>query len=70
VIKLNNREFEATVDCDHLATAATVWQVRNRPESAIFTDPTPGQRQTLTQFMSPAAILGPRTVVLRAAYKF
>ena len=70
VFKLNNREFEATVDFDNVTNSATVWQVRNRTESAVFTDPTTGQRQTLTQFMSPAAILGPRTVVLRAAYKF
>jgi hypothetical protein len=70
VFRFNNREFEATVDFDNVTNAATVWQVRNRTESSIFTDPTTGQRQNLTQFMSPAAILGPRTVVLRAAYKF
>ena len=45
-------------------------QVRNRTEATAFTDPTTGSRQTLTQFLSPAQILGPRTVVLRVAYKF
>jgi len=47
-----------------------VWQVSNRTESSSFTDPTTGKPAQLTQFMPPAAILGPRTVVLRAAYKF
>jgi hypothetical protein len=47
-----------------------VWQVRNRTETAVFTDPTTGTRSTLPQFLSPAQILGPRTVVLRVAYKF
>jgi hypothetical protein len=47
-----------------------VWQVRVRTEAATFTDPTTGQRATLPQFLSPAGILGPRTVVLRAAFRF
>jgi hypothetical protein len=66
----NNRSLEATVDFDNLTNSATVWQVRNRTEAAAFTDPSTGVRATLPQFMSPAAILGPRTVVLRAAFKF
>jgi len=44
--------------------------VRNRTEAASFLDPTTGQRATLPQFMSPSAILGPRTIVLRAAFRF
>jgi carboxypeptidase family protein/TonB-dependent receptor-like protein len=70
LFKLDARELEATVDFDNLTNAATVWGVRNRTEASAFLDPTTGVRQTLTQFMSPAQILGPRTVVLRVAYKF
>jgi hypothetical protein len=64
------RSFEATVDFDNLTNSNTVWQVRNRTEAAAFTDPTTGQRATLQQFLSPAAILGPRTIVFRGAFKF
>jgi hypothetical protein len=64
------RTLEATVDFDNLTNAATVWQVRNRTEAAAFTDPTTGVRQTLPQFMTPSAILGPRTIVFRGAFKF
>ncbi len=64
------RSVEATVDFDNLTNAATVWQVRNRTEAAAFTDPTTGVRQTLPQFLSPSAILGPRTIVFRGAFKF
>lgn len=66
----NNRSVEATVDFDNLTNAATVWQVRNRTEAAAFTDPTTGVRETLPQFMSPSAILAPRTVVFRGALRF
>ena len=70
LFRFGNRSLEATVDFDNLTNAATVWQVRNRTEAAAFTDPTTGVRQTLTQFMSPSAILGPRTIVFRGAFKF
>jgi len=66
----NNRNLETTIDFDNLTNAATVWGARNRTEATAFTDPTTGVRQTLTQFLSPTQILGPRTVVLRAAYRF
>ncbi|HKN45648.1 MAG TPA: hypothetical protein VJW23_17180, partial [Propionibacteriaceae bacterium] len=66
----NNRTMEGTVDFDNLTNAATVWGVRNRTEATTFTDPTTGARATLQQFMSPAQILGPRTVVFRVAFKF
>jgi len=66
----NNRTMEGTVDFDNLANSATVWGVRNRTEATAFTDPTTGSRATLQQFMSPAQILGPRTVVFRLAFKF
>jgi len=66
----NNRSLEGTVDFDNLTNASTVWQVRNRTEAAAFTDPTTGVRQTLPQFLSPAAILGPRTIVFRGAFRF
>ena len=65
-----NRSFEGTVDFDNLLNSDTVWQVRNRTEAAAFTDPTTGQRATLQQFLSPSAILGPRTIVFRGAFKF
>lgn len=70
LFKFDPRSLEVTVDFDNLTNAATVWQVRNRTEAAAFTDPTTGQRATLQQFLSPAGILGPRTVVFRAAFKF
>jgi hypothetical protein len=53
-----------------LTNTATVWGVRNRTEATAFTDPTTGNRATLQQFMSPAQILVPRTVVFRVAFKF
>jgi len=43
--------------------------IRNGP-GTTFTDPTTGAKATLQQFLSPAAILAPRTVVFRAAMKF
>ena len=64
------KSLEATVDFDNLANAATVWQVRTLTPAAAFTDPTTGTRATLQQFLSPAQILGPRTVVFRVAFKF
>jgi hypothetical protein len=66
----NGRNFEATLDVDNLTNANWVWQVRTLTPATNFTDPTTGQRALLTQFLSPTAILPPRTVVLRAAYKF
>jgi hypothetical protein len=66
----NNRSFEATIDFDNLANADTVWGVRTLTPATAFTDPTTGTRATLQQFLSPTQILVPRTVVLRAAYKF
>ncbi len=70
LFRFGARSIEATVDVDNLMNSATVWQVRNRTEAAAFVDPTTGARQTLRQFMSPSAILGPRTVVFRGALKF
>ncbi|MBI1873737.1 MAG: TonB-dependent receptor [Acidobacteria bacterium] len=64
------RTLEATVDFDNLMNADTVWQVRTQTAAASFLDPTTGQRRTLTQFLSPSGILTPRTVVVRAAFKF
>jgi len=64
------RNLEATLDLDNLTNANWVWQVRTLTPAAAFVDPTTGTRATLTQFLSPTAILPPRTVVLRAAYKF
>ena len=62
--------FEPRLDMYNLTNAATVWGIRNRTEAIAFTDPTTGQRATLAQFRSPSQILVPRTVVLRAAFKF
>jgi carboxypeptidase family protein/TonB-dependent receptor-like protein len=70
IFRFGQRSLETTVDFDNLTNAATVWQVRNRTEAASFLDPSTGQRATLQQFMSPSAILGPRTIVLRAAFRF
>jgi hypothetical protein len=50
--------------------ADTTWGVRSLTPATTFTDPTTGQRATLQQFLSPTQILGPRTVVLRGAFKF
>jgi hypothetical protein len=50
--------------------ADTVWGVRSLTPATTFTDPTTGQRATLQQFLSPTQILGPRTVVLRGAFRF
>jgi Carboxypeptidase regulatory-like domain/TonB-dependent Receptor Plug Domain len=65
-----SRSFEATIDFDNLLNADTVWGVRTLTPATTFTDPTTGARATLRQFLSPTQILVPRTVVLRAAYKF
>ncbi len=66
----NNRTIEGSVDFDNLANANTVWGVRTLTPAASFLNPVTGQRQTLTQFLSPTQILGPRTIVLRAAFRF
>ena len=70
LFKLGERSMEASVDIENLLNADTVWSERNRTEATTFTDPTTGQRATLQQFASPVAILAPRTVVFRAAFKF
>jgi hypothetical protein len=70
VFRFGARTLETTADFDNLTNSATVWQVRNRTEAASFLDPSTGQRATLPQFMSPSAILTPRTIVLRAAFRF
>jgi hypothetical protein len=70
LFRFNNRTLEATVDLDNLLNSDTVWSVRNRTEATTFTDPTTGTRATLQQFLSPVQILGPRTAVFRAAFKF
>ena len=64
------RNFEATLDLDNLTNANWVWQARTQTAAAAFVDPTTGTRATLTQFLSPTAILPPRTVVLRGAFRF
>jgi hypothetical protein len=66
----NSRSLEATIDLDNLTNANWVWQARSLTPATTFLDPSTGQRNTLTQFMSPAAILPPRTVVFRAAFRF
>jgi hypothetical protein len=68
--RFNTRTFEASVDFDNLLNADTIWSVRNRTEATAFTDPTTGQKATLQQFLSPVAILSPRTVVFRGAFRF
>jgi carboxypeptidase family protein/TonB-dependent receptor-like protein len=66
----NSRSIEASIDVDNLTNADTIWSARNRTEATAFTDPTTGSRATLQQFLSPVAILAPRTAVFRAAFKF
>ncbi len=68
--RFNTRTFEASVDFDNLLNSDTIWSVRNRTEATSFTDPTTGQKATLQQFLSPVAILAPRTVVFRGAFRF
>ena len=70
LFRFNNRELEATLDFDNLTNADWVWQVRTLTPATTFTDPSTNVRQTLPQFLAPTAILGPRTVVLRASFKF
>jgi hypothetical protein len=70
VFRFNARQLEATVDFDNLTNSNWVWQVRTLTPATSFTDPSTGVKQTLTQFLAPTQILGPRTVVFRAAYKF
>ena len=65
-----SRTLEASIDFDNLTNANWVWQVRSLTPATSFLNPATGQRETLTQFLSPSAILPPRTVVLRAALKF
>lgn len=64
------RTLEGSIDIDNVANADTVWSVRNRTEATRFTDPTTGQTAVLQQFLSPVAILAPRTVVFRAQFRF
>ena len=66
----NSRSLEASLDFDNLMNADTVWNVRSLTPATAFTDPTTGTRATQQQFLSPTQILVPRTVVLRAAFKF
>jgi hypothetical protein len=66
----NSRTLETSVDFDNLTNNNWVWQVRSLTPATTFTDPTTGTKATLQQFLSPSAILPPRTVVLRAAFKF
>jgi len=66
----NSRSLETSIDFDNLTNNNWVWQVRSLTPATTFTDPTTGTKATLQQFLSPAAILPPRTVVLRAALKF
>ena len=68
LFKMGNRSIEASVDFDNLANAATAFNVRTLTPAAPFTDPTTGIRATQQQFLSPSQIIGPRTVVFRAAF--
>ena len=70
LFKMGNRSIEASVDFDNLANAATAFNVRTLTPAAPFTDPTTGIRATQQQFLSPSQIIGPRTVVFRAAFNF
>jgi hypothetical protein len=65
-----SKSLELTLDLDNLTNSNTVWQVRTLTPATAFTDPTTGTRATLQQFGSPVQILGPRTAVLRFAFKF
>src|SRR5829696_7752674 len=53
----DRRSFEASVDFDNLTNANWVWQVRSLTPATTFLNPATGERATLTQFMSPTAIL-------------
>ena len=66
----NSRTLEASIDFDNLTNANTAWGIRSRTEATSFLDPSTNQRATLTQFLSPSQILPPRTVVLRAQFRF
>jgi hypothetical protein len=66
----NNRSLEGTLDFDNIFNADWVWSVRSLTPATQFIDPTTGNKQTLQQFLSPTAILPPRTIVLRANFKF
>ena len=70
LFKFGNRSLEASVDFDNVTNAATAFNVRSLTPATTFTDPTTGTRATLQQFLSPSQIIGPRTVVLRAALNF
>ena len=70
LFKFNNRSFEASVDFDNVTNAATAFNVRSLTPATAFTDPTTGTRATQQQFLSPSQIIGPRTVVFRAALNF
>jgi Carboxypeptidase regulatory-like domain/TonB-dependent Receptor Plug Domain len=64
------RSVEGSVDIDNLLNSDTIWSMRNRTEATTFTDPTTGNKALLQQYFSPVAILAPRSVVFRAAFKF
>jgi carboxypeptidase family protein/TonB-dependent receptor-like protein len=66
----NGKLLEATVDFDNLFNVDTAFGVRTLTPATTFTDPTTGARATLQQFLSPSQIITPRTVVLRASYRF
>ncbi len=70
LFKIGARSLEASVDFDNLTNANTTFNVRTLTPAAAFTDPTTGIRATLPQFLSPSQIIGPRTVVFRAAFNF
>ncbi len=70
LFRFGSRTLEGSIDFDNLTNADTVWSVRNRTEATNFTDPTTGQKALLQQFLSPVAILAPRTVVFRAQFRF
>ena len=70
VIRFGSRTLEGSVDFDNLTNADTIWSVRNRTEATTFTDATTGQKAVLQQFLSPVAILAPRTVVFRLQFRF
>jgi hypothetical protein len=70
VVRFGDRELEIDADFDNITNASTVWQVRTLTPATSFTNPVTGDTQRLAQFLAPTQILGPRTIVFRASFKF
>ena len=65
IFRFGARTLETTADFDNLTNSATVWQVRNRTETASFLDPSTGQRATAAAVH--VAVGDPRAADDRAA---